>query len=552
MVKQDDTASDDYLQRHAFDTKNANDRTNHWRFFYDNTPKTNGFSSLILNHKIQIKMKNLFFLAITLFITNGCINQPNNNGAEKNTVTETTAVALKDTPSVSADQNRFFDPPKQSTVKKKSEKRQCALPALIIVDSTPPQNSIVDKIPTKTFSKSISPKKSQFFTCKTNVETVLQGAEGITLTIPPDCFETETGDILRGGVRIELKEFLKTSDMILGNLVTQSDDKLLETGGMIYLNATDSEGNAVKMSSDKNIKITLPKAPNAVEKQLFYGDKLPNGRINWTLPKQIEYNINMQNLTIVEQNPEYPDGQAALFKFIQKQMIYPNLARQNNVQGTVYIGFTVLKDGSLGNINLIRGIGYGCNEEAIRIIRKMPRWKPGRSRGQYAPVSYTLPILFNLKNATKQTPENVLLDSTFQEQDTAYVNKYDDIQAAKMAVMFTQKLGWINCDRFLNLQNTQRTDFVVWHNKPDAEIYLVFKNYRTIVGAWSSSEKKVQFTGIPVGQPVFIVATSPEGNQFNISVTETIVSNESATIELKTVEKEAFIHELHRLDIFNK
>jgi hypothetical protein len=120
---------------------------------------------------------------------------------------------------------------------------------------------------------------------------------------------------------------------------------------------------------------------------------------------------------------------------------------------------------------------------------------------------------------------------------------------AQEYIMHTKKLGWINCDGFLNLQNAQKTDFVVWNNKQDAEIRLVFKNYRSILAAWSNLEKKAHFVGVPIGQPVFIVATSPEGGKFNVSVTETTISkDQSTTIELKTVEKQTFLKELHRLD----
>ena len=142
-------------------------------------------------------MKNLFFLAITLFITTGCMNQPNNNMVEQNTVPETAAVSLKDTPlpkesgfpasTVSADQKRIFEPPKQLTLKKTSVQTKCFLPSIIAVDTNPPQQSVVHKVPNKTTSEDFFSKKSQFFTCKTNVETVLQGAEGTTLTIPKDC-----------------------------------------------------------------------------------------------------------------------------------------------------------------------------------------------------------------------------------------------------------------------------------------------------------------------------------------------------------------------------
>ena len=490
------------------------------------------------------------------------MNQPTNNSVEQNTIPETSAVSLKNTPSpkelgfpssrVSADQSRIFDPPNQLIIKKKSIQKRGFLPSIITIDSNTHHESVVNKLPSETISENVSPKKSQFFTCKTNVETVLQGAEGTTLTIPKDCFETETGNILRGDIRIELKEFLKTSDMVLAKLVTQSDDKLLETGGMIYFNATDVEGRAVKIGTDENIKITLPKTPNSAEKQIFYGEKLDNGRINWTLPKQIEDNFNTLGYNIVDQNPEFPNGQAALFKFIEKNLVYPKTAWENNVSGTVYVSFTVNRSGLINNVQVKRGLGSGCNEEAVRVIRSMPRWKPGRSGGVKVPVSYTLPVRFQLKNNKLQI-DSLVEFQKYATKDSVKLDKIFEIEDTQEYVMSTQKLGWINCDRFLNLQNTERTDFVVWHNKPYAEICLVFKNYRTIVGSWSSSEKKVQFIGIPIGQPVFIVATSPDDGKFNISVTETIISkDQSTTIELKTVKKETFIHELHRLDVFNE
>ncbi len=487
------------------------------------------------------------------------MNQQPNNVVEQIKMDETSLSVKESPPSVSVAQKDTFETPKKITLQKTPISR-CYLPTKITIeqDSNKVQSATNIAAPIKEATSkaamisSIFTKKSQFFTCKTDIEIVLCGNEGTTLTIPKDCFETETGTILRGIVQIELKEFLKTSDMILANLITQSDGKLLETGGMIYLNATDSEGNSVKIRSDEDIKITLPKPPKAEEKQLFYGEKSPNGRINWTLPKPLEDNFNTLGFGIVDQNPEFPDGQVTLFKYIQKNLVYPNIAWQNRMEGTVYVSFTVNRNGLINNVQVKRGIAGGCNEEAVRVIKSMPRWKPGRRNGLRVPVNYTLPVHFQLKNNYLATTDSLILlkpDSLALMNDSTKINKILEIEDTREYVMSTQKLGWINCDRFLNLQNTQRTDFVVWNNKRDADICLVFKNYRTIVGAWSNSGTKAQFTGIPIGQPVFIVATSPDGGKFNISVTETVISkDQSTTIELKTVEKEAFIKELHRLD----
>ncbi len=482
-------------------------------------------------------MKNLFLIQLVfdLLYLNSCHNQQPKTVVEQTAIVETPTIQTDMPPSVSATKTDVLFPQKPLPPKNKIAQKGCFLPPVVTIDSS--ENPI---------SENSFIKKSQFFTIKTDAETIVKGAEGTTLTIPNDCFETKEGNILRRSIQLELKEFQKTSDMILANLVTQSNEKLLETGGMIYLNATDNDGNAVYIKRDKNIKITLPRSPKSEDKQLFYGNLQSNGRINWTPAKQIVDSFNTPRYTIIEQNAEFPDGAAAMYKFIQSRLVYPEIARKNRIEGTVYVSFTVMMGGQIANPRILRGIGAGCNEVALNIVKQMPRWKPGRSKGVSVPVSYTLPIKFRLADVTTPTLMTGS-DSLVYNSDTAMVNRFVEIENAQQYIMRTQNLGWINCDRFLNLQNT--TDFVVWNNKPDADIRLVFKNFRSIMAAWSNSEKKAHFAGVPVGQPVFIVATSPENGQFNISVTETIIAKgQSTTITLKTVEKEAFLRELHRLD----
>ena len=84
--------------------------------------------------------------------------------------------------------------------------------------------------------------------------------------------------------------------------------------------------------------------------------------------------------TTVEQMPEFPGGDAALWIF-SKNLIYPNIARENGIQGRVIASFIVEKDGSISNIQIVRGIGGGCQEEVLRLISTMPKWKPAKHQG---------------------------------------------------------------------------------------------------------------------------------------------------------------------------
>ena len=100
---------------------------------------------------------------------------------------------------------------------------------------------------------------------------------------------------------------------------------------------------------------------------------------------------------IVETMPEFPGGTEKLMEYVAKSVRYPQLAREMGVQGRVFISFVVEKDGSISNVALLRGIGSGCDEEAIRVVKSMPKWSPGLQCGRVVRVSYNLPINFKLK-----------------------------------------------------------------------------------------------------------------------------------------------------------
>ena len=110
------------------------------------------------------------------------------------------------------------------------------------------------------------------------------------------------------------------------------------------------------------------------------------------------YEGKLYDLGSVEIAPEYQGGQSALGKYLASRLRYPVRARENKIQGKVYIGFIVEKNGSLGDFKVIRGIGGGCDEEAIRVLRSAPAWKAGMVNGKPVRTSYVLPITFQLGN----------------------------------------------------------------------------------------------------------------------------------------------------------
>jgi protein TonB len=100
--------------------------------------------------------------------------------------------------------------------------------------------------------------------------------------------------------------------------------------------------------------------------------------------------------TVVEESPGFPGGDEARIKFLQENIKYPTMARESGIQGTVYVTFVVEKGGNVSDVKILRGIGGGCDEEAIRVIRAMPRWNPGKQRGKSVRVQFNMPIKFTL------------------------------------------------------------------------------------------------------------------------------------------------------------
>ena len=101
--------------------------------------------------------------------------------------------------------------------------------------------------------------------------------------------------------------------------------------------------------------------------------------------------------TVVEEQPSFPGGEQARMKYLQKNIEYPQMALESGIEGTVFVTFVVEPDGSVTDVRILRGIGGGCDEEALRVVRNMPKWKPGKQRGKSVRVQFNMPIRFKLQ-----------------------------------------------------------------------------------------------------------------------------------------------------------
>lgn len=103
-----------------------------------------------------------------------------------------------------------------------------------------------------------------------------------------------------------------------------------------------------------------------------------------------------QIFTIVEETASPKGGMATFYQFVKDNIQYPAAARRLGIQGRVFVEFVVAKDGTLTDVHVVKGIGAGCDEEAVRIVQAAPSWNPGRQRGKPVRQRYTLPIIFKM------------------------------------------------------------------------------------------------------------------------------------------------------------
>ena len=115
-------------------------------------------------------------------------------------------------------------------------------------------------------------------------------------------------------------------------------------------------------------------------------------------PKAVEEEATEEIFVVVEQQPEFPGGMSALMKFLSDNIKYPVIAQENGIQGRVITNFVVERDGSITDVNVVRGQDPSLDKEAVRVIKTMPRWKPGQQRGKPVRVRFTLPVQFRLAN----------------------------------------------------------------------------------------------------------------------------------------------------------
>ncbi len=122
---------------------------------------------------------------------------------------------------------------------------------------------------------------------------------------------------------------------------------------------------------------------------------------------QVEQGSNSNICVNPQTYPEFKGGQVALYEYLIDNLQYPADAKANCIKGTVYVKFVINETGQVSEANVARGLGHGCDEEALRVINSMPTWQPGTQNDKPVSVAFTMPVKFDIADCTvKEQPED--------------------------------------------------------------------------------------------------------------------------------------------------
>ncbi len=418
---------------------------------------------------------------------------------------------------------------------------------LAISCQSPKMNNQFEKIDFPTTSFIINQTK----------DTTLFGPEGTRIFIGSKTFEFPNGTLAKDSIRLDLKEFYKKSDIVLAELSTVSDSKLLETRGMIKIEAS-SNGEILSLKKGKEIVIHFPKKKFDFTKKmnLFYADETAtdSSALNWKIDT---VNLVKKTLKLSSFGWWYPStNDSTSYNFIPKKRIdtlyswnpldyyiraydftsetkkeiettlnkndYPNFENWNDYG--VECEMEISKNGRLKNIKINTKVSNSTKQEIVKFLKNLPLLEPGRNKN--GDIIERKGLLFI------QGGNVIPLYQTKKEYITSFDRKYSkfekevikDIDDAELEyyIFSVTNLGWINCDIFIDFD--EKMDLIV--DTPlssNTKLKMVFNEFDGVLKA-NTKDGKYTFLNVPKGQTATIIGIQNNNGKIMVAFKEINIS----------------------------
>ncbi|NIK90776.1 hypothetical protein GZ212_01325 [Mangrovimonas sp. CR14] len=428
-------------------------------------------------------------------------------------------------------------------------------------------------------------KKAVHFVLQSEKDTILKLPEGTQIKIKANSFKNSKGLKVQGVVDFRVTEYYKISDMLLANLSTTSEGEILETGGMLFVEAL-REGENLEL--DQSIEISFPCKKKKKDMELFTGEWADSG-VNWVMVEEEDELENIEVMepvseifeeayvevpfNLVEQPPVFPgcqeEGREALISCFNEKMkafflekFNLSIAEELKFTGkfSVNVFFKIDTNGNVFNV-YAHAPHKKIGEEALRVAHLLPQMSPAKQRNKEVMVPYFIPLEFKFPGRTKSRRVIRVADDSlyvqgfnrkWAERDSIKgsgrrsVSTHDVLQY----VMVSSKLGWINCDRFINSRKERVKYKFKLKNADGSKVSLVFKSIKSILRG-KSNNNYFDFGELPKDEEVMLVVIKKKGDVFYFGLKEELVGDISELeVDFKELNGDGLKEELENLNTY--
>lgn len=388
-------------------------------------------------------------------------------------------------------------------------------------------------------------KKQQIITISAQKDTTIFFKEGTQISFRAGSFVSEkSGKEVKGVLKIEVKEYYKMSDILLANLSTSSEDRLLESGGMINISVSSNNENCI-LKSGETIEIGFPAKEKQPDMKLFSGTWKSENHIDWQVMEPPGAGMIF---TVAEQMPSFVGGDSAMKSFISKRMKYSWSEGELEQNKITHLTFFIDTMGRPRNVHVIAGRKTEISKQAISIIESMPNWIPGKLAGRNVNVQMNISMRYFLEGTNGVVDYGGrLITST-----TATENFRHNANLVTYNLLSSSKLGWINCDRFVDPGMQMVNYNVSTEAGSNSVVNIIFHKYKSVLSG-NLNGSKFSFKGVPKGEKITILAVAYKDSIPYLGIKEgvTKLGDDEEQIDINiALTEETLLAEMNKLDRF--
>jgi hypothetical protein len=369
--------------------------------------------------------------------------------------------------------------------------------------------------------------KTSKFEISPTTDTLIFGDKGTGIFIESNSLQFKDGSTPTSTIKIELKEYYSISDILSKNLSTISNGRLLETGGMINIQAF-SDGKELELKNGKEVIIHFPKDDSKSGMQLFSESQSDSktDAIEWKEePMTVGYEIDTITPFIIKYKDldseymELTDG-TNIWNWLEDNIVLTTKERDYVRFRDVRITFDVSKLGKVTNVKLGKGFDRKICKRLVKIIEETPSLKPFKRSGN--PIVMECSVLFEINFIPPKYKENTnylkTIEGNYPDFGNKSINEIDQVEL-NYYILNSAKLGWLNCDRFVDDPSPKVTMNVKLKKPQDHKVKLIYKDLKSVLIPRIKG-KTQYFEGIPENKDVTLMIIRQTKGKLEMSITQ--------------------------------